>query len=270
MEVLNKFNEYSLLPLNYCECSYLTSIIDILKNQLSDNYSIQIIHPNANIIKNSSRKYNIAIHISNEEFFDNSHYDYFDFIFRFYLSDKCDYKKIFPINIGYNSSGYKNIKLGFNADIEYDRREIDTFFYGNKVVRKDFFKSVQKFSTEFDIKFTNRFKDGLGIVDFREKLAHSKICLAPGGVSPETFRYTEAFASGCIVITDFFSDVWYMKDSPSIFINNWKNFSQEHIQDILCFIHLGEYRERALQYYETKLSPKANAYYILNVLTNKT
>jgi len=267
MLILNSYNSYSLLPLNFSECGYLTNLVEVLKKELSDDYALQIIYPGAKIIKDSNTKYNFAIHISNEVNFDNSYYNHFDFIFRYYLSHKCDYKKVFPINIGYNSSGYENINLDFDSSIKLSSREIDVFFYGNRFVRKSFYKKIKDYINIYDINFSDSYRSGLNILDYRRKLSNSKICLAPGGASPETFRYTEAFASGCIVINDYHSDVWYMKDSPSIYLKDWHYFSKDHIEDILNYVHIGDYHERALNYYDLKLSPRANAYYLLSKLT---
>ncbi len=267
MIVLNSFSPYSLLPLNFSECDYLTKVVDFLKKDLNDDYSLQLIYPGAVVKIENLSKYNIAIHISNEVNYDDSFYNYFDYIFRFYLSEKCDYKRVFPINIGYNSGGFDN-NLSFRNNLELNLRENDLFFYGNRVVRKLFYNHLKMYINKYDIIFSDMYRGGVSINEYRDKLANSKICLTPGGASPETFRYTEAFASGCIVVTDFFSDVWYMEGSPSIFVNNWADFTQDFIDDILFYIHLGDYKERALNYYETKLSPRANANYILNRLSS--
>lgn len=268
MKILNRYNKYSLLPLNFSECGYLTHLIQFLDKELTDDYSLQIIYPGAKLFFDNISKYNIAIHISNEVNFNNEFYDYFDFVFRFYLEKKCDYKKIFPINIGYNSNGYENINLKFNNSIDLIKRNTDVFFYGNRNVRKHFFNKLKYFTHTYDINFSNSYRGGLSLLSYREKLSNTKICLTPGGASPETFRYTEAFASGCIVFTDFYSDVWYMKNSPSIYINNWNDFSNEYIKDILDHAHIGDYKERGIDYYNSYLSPKANAYYILKILSN--
>lgn len=269
MIILNRFNSSSILPLNFSECSYLTELFNFLAIELSDDYGFHVLYPGAPFNFNRKTKYNVAIHISNEVNYDNKDYHLFDYVFRFYLSSRCDYIKVFPINIGYNSSGFKNIGVPFFPESNLIDRQNDAFFFGNKTVRMSFYKSMLNLKNNYDISFTNSYRSGLELIDFRKKLGSSKICFAPGGVSPESFRYTEAFASGCIVITDFYSDVWYMKGSPSIHINDWKLFSENHISDILDYLHLGDYKERALCYYNTMLSAKANSDYIIRILSTK-
>jgi hypothetical protein len=262
------------LPENYCELSYMQLIEEELLKEFDDNYSLYFIHPDLYVteglnfiekIKNDSN-YKIAIHNGNEGVYDSKYYEFFDIIFRFYLQENCDYKKIFPISIGFNSSGEYNLIP--NKGKKLSERTNDVFFMGNPSVRYEFYKSINKLSTKYDITFTNGFRTGLPIRDYYNKLSNSKICLCPNGVSPETFRYNEALGSGCIVITKDKVNSWFYENSTAIFVNNWSDVTEEFINNILSS-NIDEKYEENLNYYEKCLSPKANAEYIIKTIREK-
>lgn len=257
----------NFLDPNFSEYDYLKKIVEYLNLNLDDNYHLYIIHDKFNSkIINEKNVVKIAIHIGNEVKFSNKNYDKFDYIFRFYLEHKCDYKKIFPISIGYNSSGKDN-NIIFRNNIKLTNRKCDVFFMGNKNVRKSFYNSVKKYIDIYDLRFTDGFRKGLSINEYLDQLNNSKICLVPSGSSPETYRYTEAFASGCIVITTSKVDSWFYENSPAIFIKKWSDFNENLVKSILSS-NLDIKYNNNLKYYNDKLSPEANAQYILNVLKN--
>ena len=105
------------IPKHYCEVSYLELIENELVKEFDDNYSLYLIHLDLDQIEGkileekikSDNNYKIAIHVGNESHYDPKYYEFFDIIFRFYLTERCDFNKIFPINIGFNSSGEYNI-----------------------------------------------------------------------------------------------------------------------------------------------------------------
>jgi hypothetical protein len=206
----NENENGEFLNRNFSEYHYLSEVVKHLSSKLDDTFHLYIIHDNY-IRKIHCRQnvINVAIHIGNEVEFSDKNYEYFNFIFRFYLEEECDYKKIFPINIGYNSSG-KAKKFEFSSTIKIQERVNDVFFIGNKKCRPEFYNSLHKYSKKYNITFTDGFREGHDISDYRALLGNSKICLVPSGVSPETFRYTEAFASGCIVVTTQRLKSWFV------------------------------------------------------------
>jgi hypothetical protein len=262
------------LPIHYCEVSYIKLIEEQLLKEFDDNYSLYIIHPDLDVVEGlkfgekikNDTNYKIAIHNGNEVSFDSKYYEFFDIIFRFYLQENCDYNKVFPINIGFNSSGEYNIHP--NKGNKLSERTNDVFFMGNTSVRYEFYKSINNLSNKYDINFTNGFRTGLPIRDYYNKLSNSKICLCPNGVSPETFRYTESLGSGCIVITKDKVNSWFYENSTAIFINDWSEVTEEFINNILSSNIDEKYKEN-LDYYERFLSPQSNAEYIIKTIKEK-
>jgi len=261
-----------------CEIDYFRNITKILKDELDDSFYFyeynqglyEYLPENVKKIKqNQTDIKKIALHCGNEfaeSGFDNKLYEYFDLVFRFYQSENCDNKKIFEINIGYNSSG--DNKIIFDNTKSMDSRENDVFFSGKIGGRNNFQQITKLKNPKYKINITPSFRGGYNINEYVNILSNSKICLAPNGVSPQTFRYSEAFASGCIVITNVKFNTWYGKHSPAYVVNDWSEVTEEYIQEILNS-DLEEERKKSIEYYEKYLSPHANAEYILKVITNK-
>jgi len=264
-----KFNNESIvIPGYYSEVSYLNELLKILNNQLNDDFELYVIYRDFNVdINTNSNKIRIGIHISNETTFDDKYYDKLDIIFRYYLSEQCDYNKVFPINIGYNSSGYESIE--FNPNTKIQDRQIDLFFYGQLSNRQSLFENSKKISGNNILNFTSGFREGINIIEYKKLLSNSKISLVPKGVSPETFRFSESFASGCIVITTEKINVWYYENCPAIFLNSWSELNQNLIDEILNSDYIDSLRIKSVDYYEKYLSAKANADYILNKVKSK-
>ena len=264
----------SFLPSHYSEVSYIDYIIDELSKNFDDTHSLYIIHPDLNVIGGpefseklkTDTNFKIGIHVGNERDYQPMFYEMFDIVFRFYLTKNCDYSKIYPINIGYNSTGKKGLKP--KSVKKLSERKYNVFFMGNKNIRPDFTDSITKIKQSFSIHFTSGFREGVPIEQYFELLSDAKICLVPSGYSPETFRYSESFGSGCIVITDSKDDVWYYNDTPAIVVPNWSVVTEEFLQNILNS-NIDELQQKNLEYYEKCLSPEANANYIINIIKSK-
>jgi len=258
-------NENIVIPRHYSEVSYLNELLKILNTQLSDDFELYVIYRDFNVdINTNSNKIRIGIHISNETTFDDKYYDKLDIIFRYYLSEQCDYNKVFPINIGYNSSGYESIK--FNPNTKIQDRQIDLFFFGQLSSRQSLYENSKKISGNNILNFTQGFREGIDVIKYQNLLSNSKISLVPKGVSPETFRFSESFAAGCIVITTEKLNVWYYENCPAIFINDWSELNQNLIDYV---INSDSIRIKGIEYYDNYLSAKANANYILDKIKSK-
>ena len=267
--IFNKFkgrftNEEIIIPRHYSEVSYLNELLKILNNHLDDNFELYLIYRDFNVDIPNNNKIKIGIHISNETTYDDKYYNKLDIIFRFYLSDYCDYDKVFPINIGYNSSGYESIE--FNPNTKMQDRPINFFFCGQLSNRQELYENSKKLPGNNILEFTNGFREGIDVIKYHNLLSNSKISLVPKGVSPETFRFSESFASGCIVITTEKLNVWYYENCPAIFIDDWSELNQKLIDNIQ---NPDSIRVKSIEYYEKYLSARANANYILDRIKSK-
>jgi hypothetical protein len=272
--ILEKINNI-ILPPHCCEISYLNEIINHLKNNLDDNYVLFVIYEDLyskqNIVDTEKykNKIKICIHPGNEIHYKNKFYNEFDFVFRYYLTDYCDYKKVFPINIGYNSSGFEN--LNFDSSKKMDERNINCFFSGqiNNQNRISLINKLKTFNNNKNIiNFTKGFREGLEIQEYKDMLSNTKISLVPKGISPETFRFTESFASGCLVITTEKINVWYYETCPAIFLNSWEELNEDFINNLLNK-NLEIERQKSLEYFDKCLSGISNAEYIIGIINEK-
>jgi hypothetical protein len=262
------------LPKHYSEISYIQLIEERLLKEFDDNYSLYFVHPDLDVIEGvdfgekikKDKNYKIGIHVGNERSYNPKYYGFFDIIFRYYLQENCDFNKVFPINIGFNSSTEYGISP--NKSNKLSERTNDVFFMGNKSVRNEFYNTINNLSDKYDITFTNGFRIGLPIREYYNKLSNSKICLVPNGYSPETFRYSEALGSGCIVITKDKINSWFYENSTAIFVDDWSEVTEEFINNILSS-NIDEKYEQNLDYYEKCLSPNANAEYIIKTIKEK-
>ena len=262
MKILYPINQQTVFPSGFSEVYTLGSVIKLLQAQLDDNYALYLKHPDSPYrleLEESTFRSNIMMHISNEIYFDDFGYDQFDYVFRFYLPERCDRKKLFPIPIGVNSGGSLLYNYGENSALS--ERKHNVFFKGQIHHREQFYKSIAAISIpDSCIEFTDGFSKGDCLKTHQQMLSNSKIILVPKGWSPETFRYAEAFARGCCVITDEPPGQWWHEGSPARFIQDWNQVG-EVIQETLASMsettHLDNRR-----YYQQKLSPKAIADYI--------
>ena len=250
----------------YSEVYTYGKALEILKGRLNDRYAIYVKHLDSAYqvhLPDDAEQTRIMIHISNEVFYDDTDYEQFDFVFRFYLPERCDGEKVFPIPLGVSSHGKVDYDYGPNLPLH--QRSNNLFFKGQIHHREAFAAALNQLSVPNSlIEFTDGFRGGDDLASYHHKLDQSKIVLVPRGLSPETFRYAEAFARGCCVITDEPPGQWWHEGSPARFIQDWNQVG-EVIQETLASTsettHLDNRR-----YYQQKLSPKAIAGYIEGVV----
>lgn len=255
----------NFLPEHYCELDYTNNIVKILNEKLDDNFEFYFYYNECNHKVAKNKKTKLIFHVGNEDEFNTREYKNVNFVFRFYHTNKCDNIKIHSIPIGYNSSGRNEIIFENIKPIM--QRPNNVFFYGQKNYRSEFLNFVNTSKYKEKIQFSNGFRDGLNIFDYYKELNNTKICLVPKGFSPETFRYIESFASGCVVITTEKLQTWYYQNSPAFFIERWDETVDDLIDNLLCE-DLTDLQENGLDYYKKFLSPEACANYILNTLKN--
>lgn len=201
-------------------------------------------------------------------------------VFRMYNNNSLvDYNKIFPIPCGY-SMVHKNNgethKYQYKEPKNINERTYDLFFSGQMSHnRNEMITVINNIKEKYNslINVTDGFAKGFNINDFYDKLGDTKIALVPNGVViPESFRFFESFMRHCIVITTLpqnsMYDMWYYKDCPALFLNNWFELTENKIDDLLN--NLDYHYEKSKTYFENKLSPKAVAKYIKETIENGT
>lgn len=59
--------------------------------------------------------------------------------------------------------------------------------------------------------------------EYSHALMEARVCLAPRGTSPETFRFFEGLRCGCVVITGPLPDHWFYRDAPVVRLDRWRD-----------------------------------------------
>lgn len=59
-----------------------------------------------------------------------------------------------------------------------------------------------------------------------QALENCKISICPRGSNPETYRFFESCAAGCVVICEPLPDAWFYRNNPAITIRDWKKLPE--------------------------------------------
>jgi len=256
----------------WCETKYLNNVVDILIDKLIGDYSI-VITPNLRRLPDT--QYPKIVILTGDELGNFGQYHYpeqynVSIVFRiFNRIGRYDDKYIFPIPIGYNWTMHSDRTKKMTKmypEKKISERKYDIFYSGQpcNYDRAILVDRLNRFSNNFTIlnQTNSSFRTGIDIDDYYKILGDTKIALAPDGTSVDTFRFVEAFGSGCIVISTKKDDLWYYKDSPVFLINSWNELTEELVSHILS-LNIDEIYESNLKYYKDKLSEESVANYMI-------
>ncbi|MBT3552629.1 MAG: hypothetical protein HOO19_16775 [Rhodospirillaceae bacterium] len=161
--------------------------------------------------------------------------------------------------------------LGCNKDVAelpalgMAERPIDVFFIGRKEFRDEFFAATDHAFGDLrtDISKAPEFRKGLSPEDYADKLAQSKIALAPRGVSHETFRTYEALRAGCVVIAQRQIPCWWTNGWPVIEVDDWLGIDDVVRAQLDDGAAMQERAAAGRQWWLDKCSPAAVANYMM-------
>jgi hypothetical protein len=108
----------------------------------------------------------------------------------------------------------------------------------------------------------------MDIDDYYRTMGNSRICPIPDGTSIDTYHYLEACGSGCVVVTTPKPALWYYKDAPVFYIQQWEELTKDYVESILKQ-DIEALRIKTLNYYRECLSEEAVANYVINIISNK-
>jgi hypothetical protein len=118
------------------------------------------------------------------------------------------------------------------------------------------------------LRLTNGFLGSVANADnYWPLLIRSRIALCPRGGVAETYRFFEAAAAGCVIISEALPRAWYYDGHPAIIIRNWKQLGdvlEGLLQDEDKMLELAD---RSTQYWNNRVSESAVAEYIARRLT---
>lgn len=255
---------------NLCQSMYLDAIIDILNKHISD-YSIVITIDFNSLPQTKYRKIVFLIcEAGARGVMPYTSYSDVVAVFRFYgVEWGYDNKYVFPIPVGYNCISNETRMNRMYPEKKIAERKYDIFYSGWTLSeRKVLVNKLEELSTSFNVfsRSNTAFRSGLDIDDYYRCLGDSKICVVPrgnpNGISADTFRYSEACGSGCIIFTTPHPDFWYCHNAPVFYVNNWGELTKEYMDNIMNK-DLDAIQNDTLRYYRECLSEEAVANYVL-------
>lgn len=210
--------------------------------------------------------------------------------------DSKDFK-VYPIPLGYANQ----IELPV---VPIEKRTVDIFFAGSlshnqhsrwsplhwlcspkHVAREQAVKQAAALQSlvpgiDVDLRLSSEFaphavmfgKEEADILDADQcsaKMMNSRICLAPRGTSPETFRYFEGLRAGCIVVTDVLPKHWYYDGSPAIEIHDWSKLPSVVLPLLRDYDAMNKLHRMSLNWWTERCSELALARYMAGVISRK-
>ncbi len=101
---------------------------------------------------------------------------------------------------------------------------------------------------------------------YSEKMMNTRICVAPRGSMPDSFRHFEGMRAGCLIVSNRLPVEPYLHDAPMLVIDHWRE-----IEGILNKYgrndeYLQQMGDRARAWWETRLTPEIIGRYIAGEL----
>lgn len=102
---------------------------------------------------------------------------------------------------------------------------------------------------------------------YAQALEDCKISICPRGSNPETYRFFESCAAGCVVVCEPLPNAWFYRDSPAIVLRNWKQ-----LPDLLASLlddpeRLQILSTKTQEYWATRVSEAAVAEQLIAYLS---
>ena len=186
------------------------------------------------------------------------------------------------------------IPLGYHSQVEVPYipikdRALDMFFAGEVrhpvaktsykyytstskfEVRGQLWRELTKLKNDWIIDFgaiasVDNKRNAQAFDTYSEKMMNTRICLAPRGTLPDTFRHFEGMRAGCLIISNPVPVEPYLYGAPMLLINHWRE-----LEGILKkygrnndFIE--EMGNKANAWWNTKLTPEIIGRYIASEL----
>ncbi len=258
---------------NLCETIYFDNIISILNNHISD-YSIVVTVDYTKLPETRYKKIVFLIGEPSCSVGKDIYSSYPDIvaIFREYCDQRhYDNHRIYPIPIGYNCRSNGKLMTKMYPEKKMSERSHDVFYSGQPLPwRKSLTDVLGELSKSFDIIYqpTTGFRQGFDIDDYYKIMGDSKICVCPDGTAVDTYRFNEAYGSGCAIITTPKPDLWYYRTAPLYYVKDWSDLTPTYLRNILCG-NLNDMQDKVIKYYNDNLSEEAVANFVLKTLQSK-
>ena len=132
--------------------------------------------------------------------------------------------------------------------VPLERRGTDVFFAGSVEhtgstlhrlaspkarARREMLEAVDRLGRarpglRIDVRATSGFQASVDASpeEYSRALMDARVCLAPRGTSPETFRVLEGLRCGCVVVTGRLPGHWFYRDAPLVRLDRWEHLER--------------------------------------------
>ena len=246
--------KHFLIGQNFCEWDYFNVIIDLL--DVANQRLRYVVTENLDSLPTYGR--DVVVFVTSDESYKIPKYcNLVRAVFKNYVTKQVD--NLYAIPLGY-TTGFKG-----DSSMPVSVRPHDVWFSGQKTRdRIDLNRVINTLRCKATSRLTDRFRTGFTIDEYSQYLATTKIAPVPEGrIGPESFRYFEAAAAGCVIITKAkpSNDVYY--GSPAIVIKSWNDLVPVVNELLACPSKMADLQKAVIDHYETNWSPSAVAKYVL-------
>jgi hypothetical protein len=116
----------------------------------------------------------------------------------------------------------------FAGSLEHTRGTLQRLASPKVRARREMLVAVQRLGQarpglRIDVRLTPGFDASVAASPeaYSRALMDARVCLAPRGTSPETFRVLEGLRCGCVVVTGPLPDHWFYRGAPLVRLDRW-------------------------------------------------
>jgi hypothetical protein len=162
--------------------------------------------------------------------------------------------------------------LGSTGDAPGRRASLSWLSTPRARARRELLRRLARVELPQDIGLTSDFKASkqTGQNEYWQRLAAGRICLAPRGNSPETYRVFEAARAGCAVVCERLPPHWFYADAPFVERTGWRDLDRLLYRLAADPEALARRQRQTLDWWYERCSPEAVADRIATVLERVT
>ena len=123
--------------------------------------------------------------------------------------------------------------LFFAGSVEHTRGALQRLASPKARARREMLAALQRLGEarpglRIDVRLTPGFDASVAAAPdaYSRALMDARVCLAPRGTSPETFRVLEGLRCGCVVVTGPLPGHWFYRDAPLVRLKRWRDLPQ--------------------------------------------
>jgi hypothetical protein len=186
------------------------------------------------------------------------------------------------------------IPLGYHSQVEVPYipikdRTLDMFFAGEVrhpvakteykywtstskfEVRGQLKRELDKLKDQWRIDFgaiasTDSKRNAQAFGTYSEKMMNTRICLAPRGTLPDTFRHFEGMRAGCLIVSNPVPVEPYLYGAPMLLIDHWCELAGILKKYGRNYDFMQEMGDKAMAWWNTRLTPEIIGRYIAGEL----